>query len=139
MNKFVVGQQVEIRRGGLIGKIGEILSIQKDVYQEIQYLVRFPGYHDNIEFYAEDLKKPGHGGARNGSGRKPTGKAKDTKVVRLDSEFAAKLNYLRGLDELIEQYRLESAQASKTSPRWEKLRLLLAEVDRLREIDSLVV
>lgn len=69
------------------------------------------------------------GGKREGAGRPATGRA--TKVVRVDAELAGTVNHLEDLLDVIEGWREQERTASKTSPRWEKARELLADLERV--------
>lgn len=75
--------------------------------------------------------KPKRGGHREGAGRKKTGKAPKTMPRRIPTHWADKVKEVNTLLELIEEWKERSNQASSTSPRWQKLREFLDEIDSL--------
>lgn len=79
---------------------------------------------------------PQWGGSRKGAGRKKSGsesKTKTTKVIRVPLEVAKIQNEvgIENLLVLIQTWKNESLHASKTSPRWQKCRELLSEIEEL--------
>ncbi|MDJ0798600.1 MAG: hypothetical protein QNJ51_17560 [Calothrix sp. MO_167.B12] len=75
--------------------------------------------------------KPKRGGHREGAGRKKTGKAPKTMPRRVPTQWADKVHEVNLLLELIEEWKERSSQASKTSPRWQKIREFLKETESL--------
>ena len=79
---------------------------------------------------------PQHGGARKGAGRKRKGKklkSETTKVIRVPLEIA-NLQNERGFENLlvlIRTWKNDALNASPTSPRWQKLREALQEIEEL--------
>ena len=79
---------------------------------------------------------PQHGGARKGAGRKRKDKklkSETTKVIRVPLEVAKLQNEVgfENLLLLIQTWKNEADNASPTSPRWQKLRELLSDIDEL--------
>ncbi len=72
------------------------------------------------------------GGKRIGAGRPATGRV--TKVVRVDAEIAGAVNHLEDLLDVIEHWKEQARTASTTSPRWEKARELLKDLERVLEL-----
>lgn len=136
---FLVKQSVKVKSGGFKDQVGTVAKIQLDVFGEPVYFVNIAGRHEPIEFYGDYLSLvTGRGGARPNAGRPrdPDKPRKATKVVRLSKEVAAKLDYLLELEALVAQYKQDAIQGSQTSPRWQKLRDFLEEVDTLKLVST---
>lgn len=70
-------------------------------------------------------KSSGRGGKRPGAGRPATGRS--TKVVRVPDNFPS-VQELEDLLTLLDGWKTLSDEASPTSPRWQKARELLKDV-----------
>lgn len=89
------------------------------------------------DYHLISLKLNQRGGTRPGAGRKPTGEPSKTVVRRLDRELAERWdtlkpkerNALPELLEILKEWQDRANHASPSSPRWEKLRELLRDVD----------
>ena len=75
--------------------------------------------------------KPKHGGYRQGAGRKKEGKSPKTMPRRVPTKWADKIQEVDTLLALIQDWKDRSNYASKSSPRWEKLRELLGEIESI--------
>lgn len=69
------------------------------------------------------------GGSRPGAGRPPAGLPSASVVKRIPREIAEDFDRIENLLQIISKYRRLSSEASPTSPRWQKLREMLAELD----------
>lgn len=82
------------------------------------------------------MKDTNWGGRRNGAGRPRTGRQLrqyTTKVIRVPLEVAKLQNEVgfENLLLLIQTWKNEADNASPTSPRWQKLKELLSEIEEL--------
>ena len=86
-----------------------------------------------------------HGGKRTGAGRKSSFSAgkltrKNSTVVRvsLPDKDRLKSGQYERLLELLYQWRLETLKASETSLRWQKLKALFSQIDKIlgKDFDS---
>jgi hypothetical protein len=77
--------------------------------------------------------QPKRGGRRKGAGRKSEGRPPKTMPRRVPTEWADKISQVDGLLAMIEDWRdrLVQTPGSDTSPRWERMREFLKEVDEL--------
>jgi len=76
-----------------------------------------------------------HGGARSGAGRPslPEHLKKKTAAIRVPAEMADKIKsgYYQRLEVLLAEWKSRADDAPVSSPRWQRLREFLAELENL--------
>ncbi len=70
------------------------------------------------------------GKKRVGRPRKQRKKDRETKVIRVDKTLPD-IQTLEDTLNVLKQWQVDSSEASPTSPRWQQLRKLLAEIDEI--------
>lgn len=77
--------------------------------------------------------QPKRGGCREGAGRKSEGRGPKTMPRRVPTEWSDKISQVDGLLAMVQDWRdrLSQTPNSDTSPRWERMREFLQEVDEL--------
>ena len=75
----------------------------------------------------------GRGGKRTGAGRPLSS---PTRVLRVSLDIADNIAHIESILALIQDYSIQSKDASPTSPRWEIMRRFLADVESIKNKDN---
>ena len=75
----------------------------------------------------------GRGGKRTGAGRPLSS---PTRVLRVSLDIADNIAHIESILALIQDYSIQSQDASSTSPRWEIMRRFLADVESIKNKDN---
>ncbi len=110
--------------------ISELLPEQSWEERKAEYDAKLQAAIARERADKESPKSKGRGGAGRGQGRKP-GTGPKTVAKRIPEHLAEKIDKIDSLLALLDDWKAQAQDAPATSPRWERCRQMLRDIDKL--------